>query len=231
MSSPATSGAPLGITLDGIHLSGISPENYRLRAEEMVTHRQAVDATGRESRPWTPPATASKLIKYRLNLDYRHVRDKADLIDRLLAVPGSHRIIVWKYVTVTFSGNGATRVFTLPRALARDAVDHAGAALSPPAGRQWTDFAPEVRTGPLSAGLTVSRVTQATWDAGDPPAGTVWFLEASRQLQLAPDDTPATDSWLYVATVPELSVHQISSDDRNHDNPIREPRRLELREA
>lgn len=233
-----TSGAPLAITLDGVHLDGISPQDVTVREEEAVTHRTASALAHRESRSWVDPGDPGRTLKLHLELDYAHVRAKAPLLDRLLAVPGAHRIILWKHVTTAHESDGVTQVLTLPRAFVQDALDAAGAAIVPPAGHPWSRFPVQVYlAGPLSAAVEPQAVSQSTWDAGDPPQGTVWRLTGQPLLKLAPEDVPAAvappapPAYISVAMVPELRVHRVAPGQVSYRSPIPEPRRLELREV
>lgn len=228
-----TSGAPLAVTLDGVPLDGVSPETFDVRGEELVTQRQASDATRRESRPDVAAGEAAKTIKFRIVAEYRHLRDGwAARVDRMLSAPGQHRLILWKHVELAFAGDGASAVFTLPRPFARDAVDQSGAPITTPSGRPWNTFDTAVYlAGPLGAAITATRVDQATWDGGSPAAGVVWQLEGAPQIKLAAAGVPAAGSWIYVSSVPEFRVLVVPGQGVSYRGPIAEPRRLELVET
>lgn len=227
-----TSGAPLAITLDGVHLLGVSPQDVTFRPADRVTHREAADGSVRESRPWVDTGQVAKRVRYTVVLDYRHARDEAPLIDRLLSTPGEHRLVAWKHEADAHESDGVQQVYTLPRTLAQDALDDAGDPLSPPGGHPWSRFAVRVRLGSARAGaLEPLAVSQAAWDAGDPPTGTVWRLTGSPQIKLAPADVPLAGEYLYTESVPELRLVQAAPPERSYRSPLLEPRRLELRET
>jgi hypothetical protein len=227
-----TSGAPVAITLDGIHLLEISPQEIVIREEERVTHRQGAAGNSRESRPWVEPGEPGRAVKIGVTLDWQTVRAKAPLIDRLLALPGAHRLAVWKRVTTAHESDGAGQVVTLPRAFVQDALDHQGLAILPPGGHPWSRFATHVYlAGPLGAAIEPELVSQATWDAGDPAAGVVWRLTGEPLLKLAAEDVPVPGQYVNVEMVPELRVHRVAPGEVSYRSPIPEPRRLELREV
>ncbi len=212
--------------LDGVHLSSVPATEWRVRARELRHIRESATGVRREVLLATAAGQPLRRHVRTFALTWNHVGALRATVEELLATPGEHTLVLWREEFVTWAGDGVTRELTLPNGwlLAVDALDPL------PAEVTAAEIAPQVKIGIAGAALAHSLVDPATFDAGDPPAGEVWFAEGESRCKLG--DVPDAGATVYARLVPVYRALQAPDrPEQRLDQPIREPLEFTLLEA
>ncbi len=182
-------------------------------------------ATGdRREQVAEPPAGHPTLKRKRVfTHGWTNLGAAKDQVELLLAGPGIHELILWRPEYLQWLGDGERSEFVLPNGwiLATDAA-------LPPGGVTPSTFDPRIHIGIDGTDLTYVSQDQATYDAGAPNAGEVWFLASSDRFKLSA--APAQGALIYGRVVPRYLVYQDGSQSVRLDGPVKEPRELRLLE-
>lgn len=213
--------------LDGESLAAVPASSWVVRTRELRHVRES--ATGARREVLLATAAGQALVRRvrSFTITWTSVGAMRDLAEELLAAPGEHTLVLWRHEYLTFRGDGATVEFTLPNGwlLAGDVL--AGAL--PPAVTA-AELEPRVKVGREGDELTYSLQDVATYDAGDPGAGEVWFAEGESRFKLAA--APALGATLHARLVPVYRVLQAPERPETRlDGPIREPLEVTLLEV
>lgn len=222
MSVPAIAAAPV---LDGFPLAGVDATSWAILRREMRSVRTTATGNRRESLAFQGPGWPLVKTARRFTLAYQHIGGLRGLVARLLALPGTHTLILWRPEVLAYVGDGERTVFHLPWPPAVDST-------APPGGVSPALFQPEVRVGIADADpLAHQAKTGAEIDAlagAPPPAGEAWFEAGGTRFVVA---APAAGEPLWATVHPLYTVFRGEEGETTLSNPIREPRTLVLLEA
>jgi len=208
-------------TLAGWPLEGIAASETLVRYREMKTVQESAGGSRQEQLLARVAGYPVRTKKREFVFRYAHVRDKYDLIEQILAAAGPFTLTVWKFEHFAFAGDGARLEFLLDHDLAAD-YDAVPAAL---VGK----IDPEVKVELDGTPLTYTPVATATFDAGTPAAGLVWFETDGRRIKLPA--APAAGETVHCRFVPRFEVVEQADHEKRYASPLREPRDIVLLET
>lgn len=221
MTTPAVPG---NAVLDRVELA-VDAEEWRIRPVDRMAVHELAEGGRRVGLPVRESSDPLRSTTRTFQLSWAHLDALRDTLEELLSVPQVHELVLWRSETLAWRGDGARTEFHLPNGwiLAVDVV-------SPPDGLPAAGFEPRVKVTRFGEVLTFASVSLATWDAGDPPSGTVWFLEESSRFRLA--DPPADGEIVYASVVPVYrAVHDARQSEIRLGATLLEPRDLLLLET
>ncbi len=211
------------MVLDGLAIAHPTASwDVRLDPQKIVLR----NATGDRRQQIAEPAAGFPTLKAKrtFTLGWSHLGIAKDQVETLLSDPGQHQLALWRPEYLQWLGDGVRAEYFMPNGWIL-ATDYA----PPPGGVAPAIFDAEIRPGLSGDVLKPIVLDQASYDAGDPAAGEVWFLEASSQLKLAAP--PAAGEKIYGKVVPRYLVFEDGPQSTRLTGPIREPRELVLLEA
>jgi len=218
---------PANAVLDGVYLQ-VSAKEWRILAEEQRTVRRL--ATGRRREQVTYPGVGMPMVpaQRRFTLAWEHTGEMRPALEELLAVPGLHPLILWRDEPLAWHADGSRAEFHLPNGWVL-AIDRQ----IPPDGLSPDRFSPAVKVGLDGVVLTYSSHDEATYAAGTPAAGEVWFsIPTSGGASLKLATPPAAGEIVYARVVPVYQVYLAPTRaEQTFAGPLREPREITLLEA
>lgn len=211
-------------TLDGEHLLGATTEIFRRSRQTSKAIREMADGTRRQFAGY--PGVGLPMLRRRRTwtAGYASLRDVYDQVEELLADPGPHTWCDWKMEHLAYVCDGTRTAFELPWVPALH-------TLSPPRNLSSLHLGAVVVHGRGSGKTeyTVANVSQASYDAGSPPAATVWFRTGDTAFKVL--SAPGATKRLYVRVVPLYNVVEAETTDQEYRDNAREPRSLVLMEV
>lgn len=210
-------------TLDGVYLS-VPADQWRITPRELKELAEMADGGVREAWRYNGATRELNPRKHSFGLDWEHLSGMRETIDKLLAIPGVHRLILWREEQLVWMGNGSRVEFEAPWALAIDD------APTIPSGFSESRFAPKIQVGFSGSPLTWVRKAQVDYDAAaTADAGEVWWLDDERTFKLP--SAPVAGAYVFGRVVPVFRVLKDVGGEKRLSDPVREPLSLELREA
>jgi hypothetical protein len=158
----------------------------------------------------------------RWTLNYEHLGDLYQLVERLLADPGEHTLVPWKSEFLAYAGDGDRTEFQMFWASAPDFY-------TVPHDRSAAPLLPEVRLSATAAPLTTVIHPTEDYEAAEPEAGEAWFEEGGTRFKVA--TAPADGARIYCRICPVYRVIEAAETSRGYKDAIREPRVVVLHEA
>jgi hypothetical protein len=215
MSGPALRADP---TLDGVHLTGTSTSEWSILHKPARRTPELSHGGHREYLAW--PGALQPQIKTKLQVvfTWESLRTMRDTVEQLLAAPGPHELALWRNEWSSWYCDGAAAEFSLPWRLAPHVVSTA------PNGLTMARFDPVTKVGLSGTPLTYLPKAQAAYDADEPAAGEVWYLEGGQTFKLSA--APTAGAVLYASVVPVYLVFEGEPTERRYTNPAAEPRRV-----
>lgn len=183
---------------DGITLP--PAESWSIKERRMTSVREAKRGRRVEQIPLPPPGLPEVTFRNDFRLSWSKLPQGAarDQLRLLLATSGIHRLILWRWESRAWLGDGVRAVFELPRPW-KLAID--GQA---PQGRSASSFEPVFRFGLLGSPLTFSLQSPAIFDGGNPATGEVWVRQGGGTIKLG--SPPPAGTRLYGSIVPAFPV-------------------------
>jgi len=202
----------------------VPTDEWRILPREVVAHPEAADGSRREVRLYAGDGLPRRVVRRRFTLAWFHVRSLRQTLEWLFAASGPYDLVLWREEYPSWPGTGGRTEFSLPNGW-RLALDTAPAA-APPGGT----YTPRVRVGMAGADLAYVSQDTATYEAGAPAVGEVWFETGGSRFKLAAP--PAVGETVHAALVPTYRVyHSGELAEKRLTGPIREPEELVLLEA
>jgi hypothetical protein len=216
---------PCPPTLDGVHLTAADTALWTIRPRTLKGISESATGIRREAYVYQGVGYPEIRRKSEITLAWESLGSMRETVEELLAAPGPHTLILWRFELLTWRGDGSRAEFFLPWTPALEITQ-------PPAnGPAPAAFAPRVRVTLAGTVLTPLDKDSTAYAAGTPAAGEVWFLtglSAGRKFKL--NSAPASGALVYAWIVPALEVFEGAEHEQRFSGPIREPRDLELLE-
>jgi hypothetical protein len=220
MAQPAVPAQPI---FNGAVLS-VSPELWQVTTSQAKTVHQLATAGRRETFTYWGPGWPLIKTKREVQIEWSHLKGEVGaMVERMLAAPGPHRLILWQPVDVAYAGDGSRAAYTCPWHQALDLYP------IPPGGVPSSIFMPQVRLTLAGAPLNCLFQTAEAYSAGEPDEGDVWFLAGQGGFKLSAP--PSAGSTVYLTTYPVLEVLEAPDSSRSFKNPVSRPRTLVLLEV
>jgi hypothetical protein len=215
---------PYDAMLDGVSLASAPATEWTIRPRPDGTEIVALRTGGRRAfHRYNGPGRELKQQKYDFALGWEHLGALRETIEELLAVPGVHRLILWREETHAWAGTGSLVEFQMPRTLARDEEGL-------PAGVNLSLLLPRVKVGRTGDWLDfVSATAEDYAEADTADADEVLFLEGGDVFKLP--SAPAAGVHVFARVVPVYLVLEGAPAEKRLPGPIQEPLTLNLGEA
>lgn len=207
-------------TIDGVHLRQIDPATVEISDPAVKGNLVMATGAAREQVLYAGPGWPEVTRRHRVELDYRHLGEYQETIERLLAFAGPHDLVLWKHVTLGYRCDGTLSELQLPW---RQALH----VTPPPPGFPVERYRPKVTVD--GAAVAPEDVDALTYAGGSPDDGKAWFAYGGTVLKLATE--PAAGVKVVVRMVPALRVVTGAETARRYPEPIREPRKLVFEEV
>ncbi len=218
MATPAIPADPL---LDGVRLA-VAASEWRIQHTEARTLRELAGGGFREQFAPTAPDLPPVAVTRRFALSWQHARELRQTLGELLAVPGIHRLILWRPEDLAWIGDGSRTEFRLPNGWSLALDDH-----DPPGNVDPARFLSLLRVGYAGTPLTTLSLAPESYDEGDPDPGEALFSAGESRFKLGA--APASGEVVYGTVFPVYRVLRgVEAAERSYTGPLREPLDLVL---